>query len=188
MYKPTPQLTLALGLTLALAACKKDEKADPIIPPAPVNEEELITDVKLFFTDPAGNTYEWHAEIDDVAVLIHADTLPANTLLETEILVLDASTTPADTVSNEILAEGDEHQFFFLPAGVGVTFTYSDSDENGRPIGLLSQWQTGSAGAGEVEVILRHEPIKDATGVSNGDITNAGGSTDIEVVFPAVLQ
>lgn len=188
MYKPTTQLTLALGLTLALAACKKDEKVDPITPPAPVNEEELITDVKIFFTDPSGNAYEWHAEIDDAGVQIHGDTLPANTSLQTEILVLDESTTPADTVSNEILAEGDEHQFFFQVNGVDLTFAYSDSDVNGRPIGLLSQWQTGNAGAGEVEVILRHEPIKDATGVSDGDITNAGGSTDIEVVFPAVLQ
>ena len=38
-------------------------------------------------------------------------------------------------------------------------------------------------GNGTITVILRHEPDKDASGVSNGDITNAGGETDIEVVF-----
>ncbi|MGV3636955.1 MAG: type 1 periplasmic binding fold superfamily protein [Flavobacteriales bacterium] len=188
MYKPTTPLTLALGLTLFFAACKKDEKVDPITPPAPVNEEELITDVRILFTDPSNNTYEWHAEFNDAGTLIQGDTLPANTTLQADIIVLDASTTPPDTVSNEILAEGDEHQFFFRATGVDITFAYSDTDANGRPIGLVSAWQTGSAGVGEVEVILRHEPVKDASGVSTGDITNAGGSTDIEVTFPAVLQ
>ena len=37
-------------------------------------------------------------------------------------------------------------------------------------------------------VILRHEPNKAGAGVSDGDITNAGGETDIEVTFPFHLH
>ena len=37
-------------------------------------------------------------------------------------------------------------------------------------------------------VILRHEPDKAGAGVSDGDITNAGGETDIEVTFPFELN
>ena len=36
-------------------------------------------------------------------------------------------------------------------------------------------------GHGQFTVTLRHEPDKSAQGVSAGDITNAGGETDIEV-------
>ncbi|HBK71516.1 MAG TPA: type 1 periplasmic binding fold superfamily protein, partial [Flavobacteriaceae bacterium] len=36
--------------------------------------------------------------------------------------------------------------------------------------------------------ILRHEPNKSASGVSDGDITNAGGETDIEVIFNITVQ
>ena len=37
-------------------------------------------------------------------------------------------------------------------------------------------------------ITLRHEPAKTATGVSGGDITNAGGETDIEVVFDVTVE
>ena len=47
---------------------------------------------------------------------------------------------------------------------------------------------TGDAASGNITIILRHEPVKDAEGVSDGDITNAGGETDISVTFPVVVQ
>jgi hypothetical protein len=39
-----------------------------------------------------------------------------------------------------------------------------------------------------IRVTLIHEPMKSAAGVSSGDITNAGGETDIEVGLPVVVQ
>ena len=36
--------------------------------------------------------------------------------------------------------------------------------------------------------MLRHEPDKSAAGVSSGDITNAGGETDIEVSFNVIIE
>jgi hypothetical protein len=35
---------------------------------------------------------------------------------------------------------------------------------------------------------LRHEPNKDALNVASGEITNAGGETDIEVSFPVTIK
>jgi hypothetical protein len=35
---------------------------------------------------------------------------------------------------------------------------------------------------------LIHEPVKDAGGVSSGDITNAGGETDAEATFVVGVQ
>jgi len=37
-------------------------------------------------------------------------------------------------------------------------------------------------------VTLRHQPDKGAIGVSDGDITNAGGETDIEVLFDVIIE
>ncbi|MCB0763865.1 MAG: type 1 periplasmic binding fold superfamily protein, partial [Flavobacteriales bacterium] len=65
---------------------------------------------------------------------------------------------------------------------------YDDMDANMLPIGLESMWTIGAASNGTVIVTLRHEPDKTATGVSSGDITNAGGETDIEVTFPLVIE
>ena len=47
---------------------------------------------------------------------------------------------------------------------------------------------TGDASSGDVTVILRHEPDKEADGVSDGDVTNAGGETDVEVTFDADVE
>ena len=37
---------------------------------------------------------------------------------------------------------------------------------------------------GNLTIILRHDLDKNGAGVSSGNIANAGGETDIEVVFP----
>lgn len=198
--------TIAAALLLAsmlLAGCKGD-RHDELVSPAPVNEEELITDAYLLFRDDAGNAYAWHAAQDDGfhhdhgdgdghgtgegGLHLHADTLPAGTLMHVEIILLNTSVSPVDTVSHEVLDEGSTHQFFFHAEDVDISFAYADQDGDGRPIGLRSSWAIGAAGTGEVQVVLRHGPDKGAPGVSQGDITNAGGSTDLEVHFPAVVQ
>ena len=61
-------------------------------------------------------------------------------------------------------------------------------DGNGDPVGLMTQLMTGSAGTGQLTILLRHEPDKSAMGVAQGDPTNAGGETDINVVFDIVVE
>ncbi|MDZ7846151.1 MAG: hypothetical protein U5L96_04995 [Owenweeksia sp.] len=61
-------------------------------------------------------------------------------------------------------------------------------DNNGRPIGVQTSATTGSASSGDLDVILRHEPNKDGPGVANGDITNAGGETDVQVNFQVSIN
>ena len=67
-------------------------------------------------------------------------------------------------------------------------FAYADQDNNGNPIGLSFELTTGDAGNESYTITLRHEPDKTASGVSGGDITNAGGETDIEVVFDITVE
>ena len=65
---------------------------------------------------------------------------------------------------------------------------YMDMDGNGNPIGLTTTVTTASAGSGAITITLRHEPDKTAAGVAGGDISNAGGETDIEVTFQVNVQ
>jgi hypothetical protein len=90
-----------------------------------------------------------------------------------------------------VLEEGVDHQFFYksTPSNVLSGFIYQgENDIDGNPIGLNFQfdtWNTG--GSGNLKITLRHQPDKNAAGVSSGDIANANGETDIEVTFPVIL-
>lgn len=180
-------LFLALSFTLILNGCKDDENG-------PVNEEELVTTLRLTFTPTGGGTPAilQFRDLDGDggnAPVITADTLSAITEYNVSIQVLNESVTPADTITLEIEEESDVHQFFFQPeTGLFLSFDYTDTDNEGHPVGLLSTAQTGFASAGTLVVTLRHEPDKHAAGVEDGDITNAGGETDIEVVFDVVVE
>jgi hypothetical protein len=96
--------------------------------------------------------------------------------------------TPADNITLEVLEEGTDHQLFYqAPSALG-TFTYSDLDANGKPIGLQFSLVTGAPTSGNIVVTLKHLPNKSASGVTTGNITNAGGNTDAVVTFPVVVQ
>lgn len=168
-------------------ACKEDNP--------PVNEEEVITTLRATFTPSAGGTTAvlQFRDIDGAggnAAVITTDTLSANTDYNVSIEVLNESVTPVDTITHEIEEENEAHQFFFQPAaGLNLTFTYADTDDSGHhPIGLLSTAQAGVASSGDLIITLRHEPDKHGAGVEDGDITNAGGETDIQVTFDVVVQ
>jgi hypothetical protein len=78
--------------------------------------------------------------------------------------------------------------FYQLPSSIG-TVTYTDTDTNGRPIGLRFTLVAGTSGSsGTLTVALRHLPNKTASGVSNGSITNAGGNTDAAVTFSLTVN
>lgn len=179
--------SLALMLSsVLLSSCKKD--ADPD------HEEELITTMILTWTpDGAGApvTFTFRdldGEGGNPPFVISAP-LSANTEYTLDITVLNESVSPAEDITAEILAEADEHQFFFATTpGVNLAFAYLDTDSNGAALGLQTRMVLGEPSSGELQVTLLHEPNKGAAGVPQGDPTNAGGETDIEVVFDIDIQ
>ncbi len=176
-------LYLALfGLVLfTLTACDDDD-------PEPENPEELITTLQLVFTPEGGGDpiLQTFRDIDGDGGMdptITTFPLDANTSYDLTLNVLDESKTPPEDIGEEIEEEDDEHQFFFEVSGLNLQIEYADSDGDGNPLGLVNTAATGDASTGSLKVTLRHEPAKEADGVSDGDITNAGGETDIEVTF-----
>jgi hypothetical protein len=180
-------LAIALIIVVTFTACDKDEETI-----LPVNEEELITTVKLTLTGGGQVVTLTSKDLDgdgpNAPVVTVSNNLLANTTYVGQAEFLNELVTPADNLTVEIEEEGVDHQIFYQALASLGTFTYTDVDANGKPIGLSFTYTTNNAASSDVTVTLRHLPNKSASGVATGNITNAGGATDAEVVFPIVVN
>ncbi len=183
-----------VGGALLLTSCSDDDDSTP------VNDEELITTMLVTLTDGTDTvTLRFYDEDGadgptEPVPTVSGGPLKASTTYAGSISVLNESEDPAENVNEEIEGEADEHQFFYVTNDLGITTAYTDQEcdynedpcegSNARPVGLtFTLTTTEDTGAGKLRVVLRHEPNKDATGVSTGDITNAGGDPDIDWTF-----
>lgn len=176
---------MMLALAFVAISCTKED-------PDHDHEEELITTLTMSLTDTSGTITSFtFQDIDGDggnAPTIDTITLSANGSYTCAITLLNESETPAEDMTSEILEEASEHQFFFSSTKSDLTVSYSDTDSNNLPIGLATTLESGATGMGNLTVTLKHEPSKTGVGVSEGDITNAGGETDIEVVFHVIVE
>lgn len=180
-----------LALAVTFVRCSDDD-----VPPEE-NEEEVINEVTLTFTPTGGGN-------DIVATYVDADgegsgnpvltdiELASGTTYTLNITMANTLESPAEDITEEVEAEGDEHQLFFSwsvsvfsdPLGTGNigstgTVNYNDQDKNGNPIGLSTTWTvTQNAVSGEFRIMLKHQPdIKTATSTSND------GETDVDITW-----
>ena len=180
-------ISLAL-LGLVVLSCNNDDNT----PPPVTNEEELITTVKVTLTNGGSVITLQSKDLDgdgpNAPVVTASGNLTANTTYNGTVEFLNESINPADNITEEIEAEDEDHQIFYqLANGLG-SLTYTDLDANNKPVGLTFSYQTSTATSGNIIVTLKHLPNKSASGVSTGDITNAGGSTDAQVTLPITIQ
>ncbi|MDO5970161.1 type 1 periplasmic binding fold superfamily protein [Flavivirga aquimarina] len=178
---------LILVSTLTFIGCSNDDDPEIVI------EEEVITTMTATLVPVGGGTTITLMTQDldgdgpnEPEVTVSGD-LVANTTYNGSLVLLNETKNPAEDITEEIEELDDEHQFFFQATNSIATFAYSDTDGDGNPVGLSFTLTTGSAGTGTITIVLRHEPNKGATGVSDGDITNAGGSTDITETFSVTV-
>lgn len=185
---------------LLLTACDSNDDLPPI-----ENEEETITHVTLTFTPQgAGAAVEasWvDADGEGSSNPVLSDiSLTANTAYTLDIILrnlIDADN-PVD-ITQEVRDEADEHLFFFEwtdglftdPSGDGNVgegqrsdpVNYGDQDTNGLPLGLQTNWTTGSAATGTFRIILSHQPDeKSATS------TSVTGDPDVDISWDIVVQ
>lgn len=160
---------------------------------APVNEEEVITTVTTTLVGGGQTITLTSRDLDgdgpNAPVVTVSGNLTAGTTYTGSTTFLNELESPAEDITVEVEEEGADHQVFYqLPSSIG-TVTYTDTDANGRPIGLNFTLVTGTSGStGTLTVTLRHLPNKTASGVSGGDITNAGGNTDAAVSFSVAVN
>tara|TARA_Y100001954_G_scaffold130429_1_gene139439 strand:- start:911 stop:1528 length:618 start_codon:yes stop_codon:yes gene_type:complete len=195
-------LMLAMVATsLIFTGCKKDD-----VDPDHEHEGEIITDVKLVFTNTsdASDVVEARAQdpdgegVQELAILdeISLDTSKTYTLT---FEIMNNLETPGEDIGAEIAEEDDEHQVFFSftdnafsnPTGDGNidnasdAINYNDVDGNNNPLGLSTTWSTGASAvsAGTFTVRLQHQPdVKTATSGAND------GDTDFELQFVMNIQ
>lgn len=181
-------LSLLFIATAVFVSCSNNDD------PEPVNEEEVITTLIATLTPQGGGTaitlqsQDLDGDGPNPPVITVSGNLAANTTYTGEMRVLNETETPAENITTEVEEEGLEHQFFFTPTNSIVTVAYTDMDTAGNPIGIAFTVTTTAAGTGDLTITLRHEPNKSAAGVSGGDITNAGGETDVEATFSLTVQ
>jgi hypothetical protein len=175
------------ALSVLFTACKKND------PPVPV-EEELITTLKLNVTATGfSKSFIYKVEngfggSDSGTVVIDTIALTPNTTYNVEVEVLNEKENPAEDITSEILKENEAHLFLYNtnPAtGAGaITFSNGSKDDKGAPFNQTINFTTGAAGSGSLTVHLMHLP-SDKNGTTPAA---AGGSTDLEAVFPVKLQ
>tara|TARA_B110000211_G_C14075367_1_gene551799 strand:+ start:877 stop:1497 length:621 start_codon:yes stop_codon:yes gene_type:complete len=186
---------LLAGITLT--GCEKED--DEV--PDKENEEEVITDVKLIFTNTANSNDIVEAKANDpdgvgVQELVILDEIDLD-ISKTYTLTFEVMNNledPGEDIGLEILEEDDEHQIFFSfsknaftnPLGNGNIdnasdpLDYNDVDGSGNPVGLSTSWTTSSTvlTGGSFTVRLQHQPdVKTASSGAND------GDTDFELNF-----
>ena len=201
MKNPNMKLPLLLfALLFAFSSCNSDD-------PMPENEEELITDVTLIFTEVDANGNTIGSPIEFTASDSEGLELGSSPSIETISLTIGKrylleielfNSVENEDITEEILEEADEHQFYFLGTAFlsspVLTYTYDDEDEDGNPIGLRGFVQVSSAPGfnnAQFRLVLRHDLNKNFPGANNPNWENfvqAGGETDLDITFPLVLN
>ena len=183
-YPAKPIIVFGLMLLLA-GACKNDEQNV-----APTDDNEAITTATLTLTNKATPTDIVTATVENLNTSADFSkatlTLKANTTYTGVISLLDKTKTPTLDATEEIREKLNEHLFVYTPStGLPLSVTLTDRDTNPAPgpypVGLTTEMKTGSAGSGQLKVVLRHQP-----NTKNGTATP--GSSDLDTYFNVVIQ
>lgn len=190
-----------LASATLLISCSDDEA------PEAENEEEVVTDIKLVFTNDsdANDVVTASAKDPDGIGVKELEVLSGITLKSGVTYTLTYEITNAldpndvEDITEEIKDEDFDHQIFYAftdgaftsPTGDGNIDTasdamnYLDEDKNGNVVGLMTKWTTGDAlTGGKFQIKLQHQPdgIKTATSGS-GD-----GDTDFDLEFDLTIE
>ncbi len=175
----------------------------------PVKEDvpELITKVTLTFTPTGGGAaiIATATDPDGEGVQNIATNGPivlqqnqTYTLTLSLINELADPSSPAYNITDEVQKEGVEHLFFFAwtnnlfsaPSGNGNVdsrmdeLDYDDLDDAGNPIGLTTNWTSGSnPGTATFRVLLKHQP-----GLKSATSSSSDGETDLDLTFDLEIQ
>ncbi len=171
-----------------IASCNKNNVANV---QHPLSNEFLTTTILNLQNvsnpnDKPSISYYLNPNTPTVPPVITPDTLKLtkNATYTCNIVILDQTKTPVDTVSDVIKQRENIHLFFFYPtSGLMLTDSITDHDTNIPPLpfGLQSQIKTEAASTGSLRVVLRHQP-----NVKNG--TYGPGSTDLDVTYPVSIK
>jgi hypothetical protein len=168
---------------LLLTACKKDKDEEP------ANEEELITTVRLDFTELGTSNVRSFVFRDIDGAGGAAPTTFQNIGLQPAKIYSVAATftneaaNPAEDITAEVVAEANDHQVYYIVSGANASFSNFNADANGLPLGTTGRCVTAGASTGTLTFTLKHKPGVKA---ANDPVTK--GETDIEIAWPITVS
>ena len=183
-------LAIALVSIFTFSSCSDDDDK-----PTPVLEEEVITTVTAVFTPVGGGaaitlqSRDLDGDGPNDAIISVSGKFAQGTTYNGILTFLNETVNPAEDITEEIKELALEHQIFYQKTGTINSISYDgteDKDSKGNPIGLKSVFKPNENGT--LTITLIHEPNKSASGVAEGDITNADGTTDAKVTFDIVVE
>ena len=174
-----------LAVFMGLNSC------DDVSSPDHHNEMELITTVKITYTDTLDPSITTSAQFQDLdgeggnpPKLPDTIFLDSGRTYHVSVEFLDESNMEdVENITEEIEHEGDEHQIFYTSEKNLVNVTYTDKDQNNLPIGISTMQRTVSTGSGNLTITLKHQP-----GIKSETSTISDGETDVAVDFPLVVR
>ena len=191
-----------MGLLMAfliLSACEKNGATPEN--PTDQNVQELITTVILNGYDknnPTDATKQFSISWKDLdgtggnAPTTDTLTLDSGVTYQVELLLLDQSKTPFDTISNEVFEERNEHQFFYtlssaLTQKINVVRLDYDTNVPALPLGLILQINPVATTSfatpflGSLTIVLSHYDGVPKTNVPSTE-------SDLDITFPVKLK
>ncbi|MGB3592278.1 MAG: type 1 periplasmic binding fold superfamily protein [Nonlabens sp.] len=177
-------LGLALAGTLAIS-CGDDDDVLPMI----INEEEVITTVEIEMINVRDNNNVVMLRSNDPdgegplpPVQTQTGDLRVSENYDSTVKFYNELESPRENITKEIEMEDLDHEvFYFLGSTLSTAAIQRlDFDSQGNPLGLEFDLETTlSPATGTMTVVLRHEPTKP----NDGTLADAGGDTDVEVIF-----
>ena len=178
-----------LALVTSFTSCSDDDD------PAPVNEEEIITTLTLTFVNTANpldfvvlNSFAADGLEDGMSTETITGNFTAGVTYALSLSLLNTSENPAEDVLNgDIIPEADEHFFAYAVNGLDMTMTRDAGDvdgPSGSKLGVNTTWVANSAGTGNLQIRLIHEPTTVDDSDEFGSAT--GGSEDFNITFTGV--
>ncbi|MEL6925867.1 MAG: hypothetical protein AAFO94_17630, partial [Bacteroidota bacterium] len=171
---------------LLLSACKKENTETPV-------ERRDVTNLTLTLVtpgmiDPLIFSYDDPDGIGGDAPVVTGGTLQSNQVYFASAEVLNKTVDPTEDITEEIKQNPSEFQFFYIADNLSFSTEYTDQDENGNPVGLVTALLTDGPGEGKIILNLTIGLNKSAEGVPDGNIANAGGSTLLQASFPVLIE
>lgn len=180
-------VAMFLFLGLAITSCSSDD--DNV--PEEVNEEEVITTMTVTLMPAGGGdaitmqTQDLDGNGPNAPVVTVSGPLAANATYNGSIVLLNETESPAENITEEVEEEDEEHQFFYtVGSGLNATVEYANFDDDGNELGTEFTLTTGAVSSGNLTFTLRHEPTKP----NGGDLSSAGGETDISATFDVSVK
>ncbi|RAU84391.1 hypothetical protein [Pontibacter arcticus] len=185
-FRPYVAFLLIAGLTFTTAACSDDD-------PEPVEEQELITSMKIEFTPQGKSNTPITATYSDndgdggqPPVVSNTLDLDPNVTYDVKISLADGSKSPALDMTPEVREEGDDHELFYedVNNALGLVIEKTDRDSKGRTVGLTATIKTPALNkTGNLRVTLKHQP-----GIKSTTPDQTKGETDFIGNFPVVVN